>query len=76
MKRIFSVGFLVLSLSFLMATVSNGQVRKSKEISKLVKKAPRTEAFQFAVTVTTDGKQSQYDFVSLKNLDQEELTDI
>lgn len=76
MKRILSAGFLALALSFLMATVSNGQVRKSKEISKLVKKAPRTEAFQFAVTVTTDGKQSQYDFVSLKDIDHEKLTDI
>lgn len=76
MKRILSVGFLVLALPFLMATVSYGQVRKSKEISKLVKKAPRTEAFQFAVTVTTDGKQKQYDFVSLKDIDQEKLTDI
>ena len=76
MKRVLSAGFLALALSFLMATVSNGQVRKSKEISKLVKKAPRTEAFQFAVTVTTDGKQSQYDFVSLKDIDQAKLTDI
>lgn len=75
MKRILSIGFLVLLLSFAVTIVSFGQVRKSKEIPKLVKKAPRTEAFQFAVTVTTDGKQSHYEFVSLKDIDQEKLTE-
>lgn len=75
MKRILSVGIYVLFLSFTMTVVSFGQVRKSKEIPKLVKKAPRTEAFQFAVTVTTDGKQSHYEFVSLKDIDQEKLTE-
>lgn len=75
MKRILSIGFYALFLSFTMTVVSFGQVRKSKEIPKLVKKAPRTEAFQFAVTVTTDGKQSHYEFVSLKDIDQEKLTE-
>ena len=40
MKRILSIGILVLLLSFMMTVVSFGQVRKSKEIPKLVKKAP------------------------------------
>ena len=75
MKRILSVGFLVFALSFLMATVSNGQIRKSKEISKLVKKAPRTEAFQFA-SFGFGWKSVPYDFVSLKDIPQEQLNDI
>lgn len=74
MKRKLSLVILLLFIG----TTTNlyAQDRKSKDIPKLVKKAPRTEAFQFAVTVTTDGKQSHYDFVSLKDIDQQKLTDI
>ena len=75
MKRILSLSFFACLLSFLATNCILAQSRKSKDIPKLVKKAPRTETFQFAVTVTTDGKQSHYDFVSLKDIDQAKLTD-
>lgn len=67
MKRILSLGFLILLLSFMMTVVSFGQVRKSKEIPKIVKKAPRTEAFQFA-SFGFGWKSVPYEFVSLRDL--------
>lgn len=74
MKRILSIGFLVLLLSFMMTVVSYGQVRKSKEIPKLVKKAPRTEAFQFA-SFGFGWKSVPYEFVSLKDLSPSDLNE-
>lgn len=74
MKRIISLFATALLLSCL-TTITFAQDRHSKDIPKLVKKAPRTNAFQFAVTVRMDGKQSHYDFVSLKDLDPSNLTD-
>ena len=74
MKRILSIGILVLLLSFMMTVVSFGQVRKSKEIPKLVKKAPRTEAFQFA-SFGFGWKSVPYEFVSLKDLSSSDLNE-
>ena len=74
MKRILSIGILVLLLSFMMTVMSFGQVRKSKEIPKLVKKAPRTEAFQFA-SFGFGWKSVPYEFVSLKDLSPSDLNE-
>ena len=62
--------------SFLCVNVNNvvSQTRKSKEITKLVKKAPRTEAFQFA-SFGFGWKSVPYDFVSLKDLSPSDLNE-
>ena len=51
------------------------QERKGKEISKLVKKVPHTEAFQFA-SFGFGWKSVPYDFVSLKDIEPEQLNGI
>lgn len=62
--------------SFLCVNVNNvvSQTRKSKEITKLVKKAPLTEAFQFA-SFGFGWKSVPYDFVSLKDLSPSDLNE-
>lgn len=72
MKRILSLSFVVCFLACLATNCILAQSRESKDIKILVKNAPRTNAFQFAVTVSVV-KQSYYDFVSLKDIDQAKL---
>lgn len=50
------------------------QDRKSKDVPKLVKKTPRTEAFQFA-SFGFGWKSVPHDFVSLKDIAPEQLND-
>lgn len=73
MKRKLS---LVILLLLLIGTTTNlyAQDRKSKDIPKLVKKAPRTEAFQYAI-MGFGWKVVPYEFVSLKDIDYGKLTD-
>lgn len=66
---------IILLLFLGMATSLQAQSRKSKEVSKLVKKVNRTEAFQFA-SFGFGWKSVPYDFVSLKDIPQEQLNDI
>ena len=74
MKSKLSLGILLL---LLIGTTTNlyAQSRKSKDIPKLVKKMPRTEAFQFA-SFGFGWKSVPYDFVSLKDISSDLLNDI
>ena len=73
MKRKLSFVVIVLLVSFLMPISSSAQERKSKDVSKLVKNAPRTQAFQF-LSMGFGWKSVPYEFTSLKELDPMTLT--
>ena len=74
MKRILSLSLFILLLFCFTTNCIYAQVRASKEVPKLVKKASRTEAFQFA-SFGFGWKSVPYEFVSLKDLDKLALTD-
>lgn len=66
----------IIFLLFLgLAASLQAQNRKSKEVSKLVKKVNRTESFRFA-SFGFGWKSVPYEFVSLKDIQQEQLNDI
>jgi hypothetical protein len=68
---------LIIALLMCILTVNFGfaQQRTEKEIKKLVKGAPTTNDFSYS-TLGFGFKETQYDFVSLKSINDNELSDL
>lgn len=66
---------IILALFMTITTSAYANERRSGDVPKLVKKMPRTEAFQFN-TFGFGWKMIPYEFVSLKDIPQDKLNDI